>query len=302
VIIPAFDRPDFLAKAVRSVLDQTVADFEIIVVDDGSPNNLRPVLDALRDPRIACIRHESNQGEAGARNTGILHARGDYVAFLDDDDEWEPDKLRLQLEVFRRNADHVGCVYGGFVMVRAEDGHVISYNMPTARGDLSKELLRRNPVGIPSTVMLTRECLERVGLCDRNIAYGVDHDLWIRVSQTHRFDFVPAVVTRYSVHRDQLSQDEFCVARGHLDMLEKYAGRLPPDSRQDAVVYFDLARQMCLRGRAAEGRRLFRKAMRIRPLGLRSYVYFALSFGGPSAVSQFQTRAARALKRAPTRG
>src|SRR6266481_5515722 len=137
VIIPTFDRPKFLEAALRSVLRQTVTDFEVLVIDDGSATDVLPLLDALHDGRIRYFRHESNRGEAAARNTGIINARGAYLAFLDDDDEWLPEKLRLQLELFSRRPDTVGCVYGGHEALRARDGRVVSRQIPTKRGDLS---------------------------------------------------------------------------------------------------------------------------------------------------------------------
>ena len=90
VIVPTFQRPEFLQAALGSVLRQTVKDFEVLVVDDGSAMDLAPLVNALDDGRIRYLRHESNRGEAAARNTGIRGARGDYLAFLDDDDEWFP--------------------------------------------------------------------------------------------------------------------------------------------------------------------------------------------------------------------
>src|SRR6185436_1915261 len=94
VIIPTLNRPVFLQAALRSVLCQTSKDFEVLVVDDGSTIDVFPILKGLDDGRIRYFRHESNRGEAAARNTGIRNARGAYVAFLDDDDEWLPEKLR----------------------------------------------------------------------------------------------------------------------------------------------------------------------------------------------------------------
>src|SRR5215470_17496504 len=133
VIVPTFDRPDFLRAAVRSVLNQTFSKLEVVVVDDASIIDLAPILDAFHDDRIRYFRHSSNRGEAAARNTGILNARGDYLAFLDDDDEWRPDKLQLQLDLFTRSPREVGCVYGGYVAVRAADGRELFRQFPSKR-------------------------------------------------------------------------------------------------------------------------------------------------------------------------
>jgi glycosyltransferase involved in cell wall biosynthesis len=287
VIIPTRNRPEFLLAALRSVLCQSVTDLEAVVVDDGSATDLSPILDALDDGRIRYFKHESIRGEAAARNTGLLNARGAYLAVLDDDDEWLPDKLLRQLHLFSQSSGRVSCVYGGYATVRADDGQVLSYRVPTERGDLSRELLRRNVLGIPSTVMLKRECIERVGLCDEDIAYGVDHDLWIRVAQEYHFDFVSDIVARYTLHSGQMSKDAFLVAKGHGDLLRKYGARYRPDCRHDEI-YFELGRQMCLRGHVAKGRMAFIRAIRVHPLAARPYVYLILSLGGPNSVLRFR--------------
>lgn len=288
VIIPTLERPEFLQAALRSVLRQTVPDFEVLIVDDGSATAILPLLDALNDGRIRYFRHESNRGEAAARNTGILHARGAYVAFLDDDDEWLPDKLRLQLDLFSRQPDTVGCVYGGYVAIRARDGEVLWRRVPTKRGDLSRDLVRSNLLGAPLTVMLRRECVERVGLFDEDIAFGVDYDLWIRVAREFRFDFVPEIVARYTVHPGQLSNDAVVRATGHADLLRKYGSRLHPERRREGRIYFRLGLHMSLLGRTVDARRAFLRALRINPLDVRAYIYLALCLSSGSGVSRLR--------------
>ena len=293
VIVPTFQRPEFLQAALRSVLRQTVKDFEMLVIDDGSAMDLAPVVNALDDTRIRYLRHESNRGEAAARNTGIRSARGDYLAFLDDDDEWLPDKLRLQLELFGRCPDTVGCVTGGFTAVRARDGHVLRHEIPTRRGDLSRELLLKNIVGPPSTVMIRRDCLDRVGLFDEGIAFGVDYDLWIRLAQRYHFDFVPEIVARYTLHEGQLSNNPFVMAQGHDDLLRKYASRLRRDRWHEGRFHFMVGRSMSLRGHGTEARRALVKALRHNPLQVRAYAYLALALGSPAWPARFRGLLAR---------
>jgi glycosyltransferase involved in cell wall biosynthesis len=295
VIVPTFDRPEFLQAAVRSVLNQTFSNLEALVVDDGSVPDLMPILDAFNDGRIRYLRHESNRGEAAARNTGILNARGDYLAFLDDDDEWRPDKLQLQLDVFTRSPREVGCVYGGYDAVRAADGQVLFRRFPSKRGNLSRELMRANIIGAPSTVVLTRECIDRVGLCDEDLAYGVDYDLWIRVARKYEFDFVCDTVTRYSIHKGQLTSDAARVVKGYSDLTQKYGSWLKQDRRLVASAYFELAMQQCLKGDGGKARRAFWKAIRLDPWDARHYVYLAsLSLAGPANASRFRAFVGRA--------
>ena len=265
MIIPTVDRPEFLGAALRSVLSQTVGDFEVLVIDDGSTTDLLPLLEKFADDRIRYFRHESRRGEAAARNLGIRNARGAYLAFLDDDDEWLPEKLRLQLALFSGCPDTVGCVYGGHVTIRARDGQELAREIPAKRGDLSSDLLDRNILGPPSTVMLKRECLERVGLFDESIAFGVDYDLWLRIAQEYHFDFVPDIVARYTIHPGQMSNDPFIIAKGRADIQRKYGPRLQRDRGRDSRFYFSLGRHMASLGHRGEARRAFLKSAEPRP-------------------------------------
>jgi glycosyltransferase involved in cell wall biosynthesis len=99
VVIPTYNRASLLGRAIKSVLEQTYQDFEIIVVDDASTDNTEEVVRNLRDRRIRYLRHEKNRGGSAARNTGIRAAWGQYIAFQDSDDEWLPEKLKKQMEV-----------------------------------------------------------------------------------------------------------------------------------------------------------------------------------------------------------
>jgi len=114
VIIPTYIRAHVLAKAIQSLLNQTYQDFEIIVVDDGSIDNTEEVVKSFNDPRIRYIRHKENCGGSAARNTGIRAAYGECIAFQDSDDEWLPEKLEKQMQVFENAPAEVGVVYTGF--------------------------------------------------------------------------------------------------------------------------------------------------------------------------------------------
>jgi len=109
VVVPAYNRERLILHALNSVLAQTFADFEILAVDDGSTDGTIQAIQSCTDPRIRCLRHEKNRGAAAARNTGIQAARGEYVAFLDSDDEWLPHKLERQTAAL----DACGAEIGG---------------------------------------------------------------------------------------------------------------------------------------------------------------------------------------------
>ncbi len=187
VIIPTHNRNGFLRSAIESVLNQTFQAFEIIVVDDASSEDVQGMVKGFHDRRVRCIRHEINKGEAGARNTGLIHAQGEYIAFLDDDDVWFPEKLGLQVRALDNSASKVGGVYSGYIAVDCGSQRIMNTKIPTKRGDIYQDLLLRNVIGTPSTVLIRRACIAVAGVFDENIFYGVDHDFYLRCRKTLSF-------------------------------------------------------------------------------------------------------------------
>jgi glycosyltransferase involved in cell wall biosynthesis len=170
VIIPTYNRAHLIGRAIQSVLDQTYQDFEIIIVDDGSTDNTEVVLKKFqnKDERIRYIRHDKNKGGSTARNTGIKAARGRFIALLDSDDEWLPEKLQKQLEVFESSPPEVGVVYTKtyhrankkiypFSKEEQKDGMIFQDLLNL---DISKNC------GQTSTLLIKKECFEKVGLFD----------------------------------------------------------------------------------------------------------------------------------------
>src|SRR5262249_19547313 len=155
---------------------QTYQDFELIVVDDASSDNTVQVVAEFTDERIKLIRHELNKGGSAARNTGIRASNSNFIAFLDDDDEWLPEKLSKQAKILLSSPPDVCGVYCGYISV--SKGELQGEYHPTKKGNLSKDLLARNCVGSASAVLLKRECLIKVGLFDESLPCSQDYDLW----------------------------------------------------------------------------------------------------------------------------
>src|SRR5262245_27684083 len=200
VIIPTHNRAHFLPTALRSVLDQTFQDLEIMVVDDASTDGTPGIRQQFQDPRIHWLRHDSNRGGAAARNTGIANSRGEYIAFLDDDDEWHPEKLARQIEVMRKRPAEIAAVYTGYPAADRATGHVRGRMTPRRRGDLQAYLLKSNPIGGTSSVLLRRACQALVGLFDETLPSFQDRDLWIRISREFHFDYVEQPLLNYFSH------------------------------------------------------------------------------------------------------
>ncbi len=222
VIIPTRNRAELLHAAMTSVLNQSFRNFELIVVDDHSEDDTQDVLSLFNDRRIKYIRHNVNRGESASRNTGITHSEGDYIAFLDDDDQWLPEKLRLQFDLMEKSPPIIGAVYSGFQVIDMAHGITLGEWVPKKRGNIYKDMALDNFVGTPSTVLLRKECFCRAGLFDEDIAYTLDYDMWIRISKEFHFDYIKRPLVKYHLHEDQISNNLEIRARGKEALLKKY--------------------------------------------------------------------------------
>ncbi|MCL6557363.1 MAG: glycosyltransferase [Firmicutes bacterium] len=225
VIIPTYNRAHLIGRAIRSVLEQTYQDFEIIVVDDGSSDNTEEVVKSFNDPRIRYIRHEQNRGGSAARNTGIRAARGEYIAFLDSDDEWLPEKLERQVQTLINLDEATGLIYTGLRFV-GHNGAIIREQQPRFKGYLLENLLRRNVIGTTSSVMVRRSCIQRVGLFDEVLPSRQDLDLWVRIAKEFKIDCVPEVLTVHYVHEQRITANLEAKIKGHVLFLAKYEHEL----------------------------------------------------------------------------
>jgi glycosyltransferase involved in cell wall biosynthesis len=204
VVIPTRDRSELLSLTLRSVLKQSDVDLEVIVVDDGSADDTGQVVPGMADPRVRLIRHETSQGVSAARNHGIDEALGRWVAFLDDDDLWSPQKLRLQLEALGKS----GCLwaYAGTVEI-SMDNRVFDGRPPFMPDEVMQGLSARNlVVAGSSNVIVERVRLPRPTF-DGTLHHSPDWDLWIRLARLG----VPACVARplvaYRLHPGNESLD-----------------------------------------------------------------------------------------------
>jgi glycosyltransferase involved in cell wall biosynthesis len=198
VVIPTRDRSRLLGLTLHSVLWQRAVDLEVVVVDDGSTDDTAQMVAGLGDRRVRLVRHDTAQGVSAARNRGIAEAGGSWVAFLDDDDLWAPDKLTRQLQAARRSGRD--WVYAGGVNV---DQHLrVLEGGPPPPPDRIVELLGRyNPVPVgASNVVVHAGTLTRAGAFDRRLRRTEDWDLWIRLARLGPPAWVCHPLTAYRMH------------------------------------------------------------------------------------------------------
>lgn len=282
VVIPAHDADRYISDAVSSVLDQTYQDFEVMIVDDGSTDRTPELISAFAaNSRVRHIRQQ-NLGPSAARNTGIRASRGSFIAFLDADDFWQPDKLEAQLTIFESHP-HVGVVYSDFAVLDDSGQHVQrTWRRPVPRGSLTADLMFGNVIaGSSSSVILRKECIESVGGFDQNLWVCEDQDLWRRLSMVCEFYFLEAVHVLVREHRLHLQGDPAKLLEGKLLYLDRMKSDTPTELRhflpQAAYeTYWDMARLSIRSGRA---RTAFRLLGKIPPLGIKYVAKLAYDFG-----------------------
>ena len=244
IIIPTYNTANYISEAVDSALAQTYPDSEIIVVDDGSTDGTRQLLESYGH-RIRYI-YQDNQGVSTARNKGVQEAQGEYMAFLDADDIWYPDKIMKEVSVAEQNLQ-VPLFFSDAESFN-EKGLLKSSNMPprdalyekgsfryqisktrlndgaVIQGDFYKDLLLGNFVTL-STAFIRKEYLEQAGGFNKGLSVNADYDLWLRISRTKPILCINHVTTRYRVRDDSMSGKEnlrnLLYQSLDLDLLEK---------------------------------------------------------------------------------
>ncbi|MBN1464492.1 glycosyltransferase family 2 protein [candidate division KSB1 bacterium] len=232
VVIPTCDRAELLGEAVESVLAQTCGDFELIVVDDSPNDATKQVIESFADNRIQYRLNCRTKGAAGARNTGIFMARGKWIAFLDDDDVWLPEKLDCLFARIHALPDDVGLVYSGCAFYDFDKGCVRWTFSPSQRGWLFDALLYKNCIGGFSNVVMRADLLRRIdGLDETFVAYQ-DGELYVRVAQVAKIDFVDDVLVYIrSSNADRISTNRSGKSAAVLSFAAKYENYIKEDKK-----------------------------------------------------------------------
>lgn len=248
VIIPAYNQGHFLAAAVQSVLDQTHAAVEILVVDDGSTDNTRTVVAHFTDPRLRYI-YQENRGLSGARNTGIRHATGDYISYLDSDDQFLPHKLALMVDLLETRPN-IGFVAGQAVPIDEQGqpiGKIFDDGLPLREVDL----LLHNPLHVGS-VLLRSDCQRRAGFFDESLRSYEDWDMWLRLArQGCRMAWLDQPVSLYRFHGAQMTRDGQQMTTATFAVLDKLFA--DPDLPADWLALRDRAYSRAYLRAAAQG-------------------------------------------------
>lgn len=204
VVIPTFNRGAFVGHAIESVLAQTYKDYEIIVVDDGSTDGTKNRVKEF-GKQVRYI-YQQNRGPSAARNTGILNAKGQYIAFCDSDDRFLPDKLKKQMEYIRKHP-HCRFLYTWYYNVN-QQGKRTKLRKPMfckSREHLQYALFTRRFTIRTSTVLIHKKCFKKAGLFNEEYLYSQDWDMWLRLAAHYQGECLEEPLSEYWLHNDNRS-------------------------------------------------------------------------------------------------
>ena len=204
VIIPTHNRASFVQKAVQSVFDQSFKNWELIIVDDGSTDNTQDLLKFhANHPKVRLLK-TLNRGVSAARNLGVRQALGTWIAFLDSDDQWLPEKLEKQMDESRRNPK-ISIIHGNEIWVRRGIRVNPMKKHQKRGGDLFSQALKLCCIS-PSTVLIKKSLFDKVGGFREDFPVCEDYDLWLRITSCYPVGYIDDfLIKKYGGHGDQLS-------------------------------------------------------------------------------------------------
>ena len=279
IVIPAYNAMDYLPETLASALGQTLEDFEVIIVNDGSSDGIEEwFYRTVTDSRVTLIS-KSNGGQSSARNLGIRNAKGSYVAFLDADDLWRPDKLQQQVKAL--DGDPAAGVAYSWVACIDESGKFNGkVRQNYAEGWIFSDLLMRNIVVCGSNAMVRRDCIDKVGMFDGSVNGVEDLDLCLRLAQHYTFRLIPETLVYYRNHGSSFSRSWLVMEKSLIKLLDRAFASAPSEysclkPKSYAAAYLSLGWKALQSQHRdyKDSRRLLRMATRHHP-GLRLTVEY----------------------------
>lgn len=269
VILPCFNHARFVTEAAESVLGQTHRDLELIITDDCSSDNSWEVIKgiAARDERVRIIRHEKNQGLPTSRNDGLRIATGEFIAFCDADDVWEPQKAAAQVELLLDNPTY-DVVYCETLIIDEHSrltGQRFSQIYPLAKvtsGWLFAELVKRNFINVQSA-MMRKSCLKTVSQFDADLGVLEDWWYWVQLAPHHQFLYSPQPLARYRIHSQSMnSMKKRCFPVTRIRIYRRMLCKYPDLPRRTcAEIAYTMGVDLCNLKKCRIGRRLLWKSV-----------------------------------------
>ena len=231
IVIPTYKRPGTLARAIKSVLSQTYKNIEILVVDDNNPNTedrrlTHCVMDEFVDEfRIKYLEHPYNKNGSAARNTGANNANGEYVAFLDDDDEFLPEKIKSQVERMEMLDDTYGCCYSKYICKR--NGELVSEGTENREGRLLLDALMRNlNIAAGSNLLIRKDVFVEIGGFDESFKRNQDLEILVKILRIRKIAYTDVLGLIVNAHEQSHSIDFDLVTEQYIKAFSGFINEL----------------------------------------------------------------------------
>jgi glycosyltransferase involved in cell wall biosynthesis len=295
VVIPTYKRPDMLGRAINSVLNQTYDNIEIIVVDDNDADSeyrreTEEFLERYADvDNLLYLKHKKNKNGAAARNTGINNAKGEYIAFLDDDDEWLSEKIEFQVEAIENL--EVTAVYCNHFVRNNNQLYTVTAEI---KGNIYKNLLKGNCTSMTSSILIKKSELLKVNGFDERLASFQDYDLWLRLFKDNKIDFIDETLvivdrelSEYRVSHNlegRLGALKVIISKWEKE-INKYSNTKEFKNKYKKMAFLSNAKMVMKNGDRLASIKLYLKALRIHPLDIKIYAYILLALLGEKVYS-----------------
>jgi glycosyltransferase involved in cell wall biosynthesis len=253
---------------------------EIIVVDDCSSEDIGKLVETINSSKIRILKHDLNRGTPAARNTGIKLSGSKYIAFLDNDDEWMPDKLEKQIALIEEETSETGIIDTGYINKTHDKSYYVPcYNIRNSNAGIYGNIIRKYFL-LPSTMLLKRECFSKAGLFDENFVMFDDWDLFLTILKYYSIKGINEPLVKRYVQPDSVSINIEIALKGYSQLFHKHYPEIKRDKKLLSVCLLKLGQMSCFQGIAGNGRAYLLKSIKANPLEFRAYIAYLLSFLG----------------------
>lgn len=239
VIMPVYNRGNLLSKSVESVLNQSFLDFELLLIDDCSTDNTWEIINSYKDPRVKVFKLPFNSGAAAARNLGITKSSGNFVSFLDSDDTFEENFLKISLETLQKTANNVGFMWTGRNIINKKGAHQQTWK-PTGTSSYLV-FLKDIRIGTGAGITLKREVFDKCGKFNEDLPAAEDTEFFFRISQHFDFTYTEeCLINIYRNSSDRLSRSYIRIARAYNIFLKDHYQEIDKDPQLKRIYYYKM--------------------------------------------------------------
>jgi glycosyltransferase involved in cell wall biosynthesis len=276
IITATYNRGDIIDRTIDSVISQSFKDFEYIIVDDGSTDATREVVEQYDDDRIQYVKLDNNQGANSARNRGIKKATGKYVSFLDSDDEYLPTRLEFVADEFSNCPEDIGCVFHSYEKIYPNDDMSI---VPATENELSlSDFSDGNPVGSFLAATFRQTVFDSIGYLDEKMPACQDIEFYIRVADQYSFRGFNEILGRKRAHSRSISASLDRRITGEQRLIEKH-GQIISNKRLEWQ-HFNRVLLAVEKGKIDRARQELVELIKLNPIHPKYHIYFIMSLFG----------------------